>query len=51
MHSTPPSGITPPAPGLEWEEPNVLMFEDDIPVDEDAAHEADVLGHNDAAST
>ncbi|HVZ46623.1 MAG TPA: hypothetical protein VHA82_22650 [Ramlibacter sp.] len=49
MYSTPPAGVTPPAPGLEKEEPDCLMFEDDIPLDEDSGPEADVLGHNEGA--
>lgn len=33
MHRSPPEGITPPAPGLAREEPD-LWIEDDIPSDD-----------------
>jgi hypothetical protein len=31
MAAPTPEGITPPAPGLEHEEPEILFVEDDIP--------------------
>ncbi len=34
MYSTPPSGVTPPAPGLEHEEPEMMVDEADIPTDD-----------------
>lgn len=36
MAQSPPAGITPPAPGLEREEPD-LSSEDDIPSDDEPA--------------
>jgi hypothetical protein len=42
MHSHPPTGETPPAPGLEKEEPE-LMVERDIPADDGAEREAQAV--------
>jgi hypothetical protein len=42
MYSAPPSGITPPAPGLEREEPD-LMVEDDIPSDDGSERETEAI--------
>jgi hypothetical protein len=36
----PPQGITPPTPGLEHEEPEMMVDEDDIPESSDAEDEA-----------
>jgi hypothetical protein len=42
MHSHPPIGETPPAPGLDKEEPE-LMVERDIPTDDGEEREAQAL--------
>jgi hypothetical protein len=42
MHSHPPMGETPPAPGLEKEEPE-LMVERDIPTDDGEEPEGPAL--------
>jgi hypothetical protein len=34
MSASPPAGITPPAPGLEREEPRQVLDEHDIPPDD-----------------
>jgi hypothetical protein len=34
MSAAPPEGITPPAPGLEREEPELVLVEEDIPADD-----------------
>ena len=34
MPTTPPNGITPPTPGLEHEEPEMMVDEYDIPPDD-----------------
>ena len=43
-----PQGITPPTPGLDHEEPELLVAEDDIPASDDgwrwATAEMDKLG-------
>lgn len=46
MYSSPPNGITPPAPGLEREEPE-LVVEDDIPKDEPGSGGADAAQDGD----
>lgn len=42
MHSHPPVGETPPAPGLEKEEPE-LMVERDIPTDDGEERETQAM--------
>lgn len=37
MHASPPVGVTPPAPGLETEEPRQVLDEYDIPPDDGGA--------------
>lgn len=37
--TSPPVGITPPTPGLDREEPELMVVEDDIPKDDDGAPE------------
>lgn len=40
MAQSPPIGITPPAPGLDREEPD-FWLEDDIPSDDGRSHRAE----------
>jgi hypothetical protein len=37
--TSPPVGITPPTPGLEREEPEQVLVEEDIPSDDNGAPE------------
>jgi hypothetical protein len=39
MHTAPPGGITPPTPGLEHEEPEVMVEEYDIPTEDGSESE------------
>lgn len=39
MYCAPPTGITPPAPGLEREEPELVAVEEDIPMDDNQDRE------------
>ena len=43
MSAAPPEGITPPAPGLDREEPELVLVEEDIPADDNGeAPDADL---------
>lgn len=40
MYCAPPNGITPPSPGLEREEPELVAVEEDIPLDDNEDRES-----------
>jgi hypothetical protein len=40
MYCAPPTGITPPSPGLEREEPELVAVEEDIPLDDNEDRES-----------
>ena len=41
MYANPPIGETPPAPGLEREEPELVLEEEDIPSEDETRHETE----------
>jgi hypothetical protein len=47
MYSSPPVGITPPTPGLEKEEPELMVAEADIPADDGTERETEAIGYPD----